>query len=106
MNTGIQDAYNLGWKLALVVKGEAEEALVDSYEEERLPVAQQPAENHRPRLQVGGLRWLVCRIAADANPRADRRICNEHHANSKVCVQYHFADRHKLPGEFIVANRR
>ncbi len=39
MNTGIQDAYNLGWKLALVAKGEAEEALIDSYEEERLPVA-------------------------------------------------------------------
>ncbi len=40
MNTGLQDAYNLGWKLALVVQGKADAALVDSYEEERLPVAQ------------------------------------------------------------------
>ena len=40
MNTGLQDAYNLAWKLALVVKGEADAALLDSYEEERLPVAQ------------------------------------------------------------------
>jgi 2-polyprenyl-6-methoxyphenol hydroxylase-like FAD-dependent oxidoreductase len=39
MNTGLQDAYNLAWKLALVVKGDAGEALLDSYEAERLPVA-------------------------------------------------------------------
>jgi 2-polyprenyl-6-methoxyphenol hydroxylase-like FAD-dependent oxidoreductase len=39
MNTGLQDAYNLAWKLALVVKGQADIALLDSYEEERIPVA-------------------------------------------------------------------
>jgi hypothetical protein len=39
MNTGLQDAYNLAWKLALVVKGQADAALLDSYEAERLPVA-------------------------------------------------------------------
>ena len=39
MNTGLQDAYNLGWKLALVVKGDAREALLDSYPIEREPVA-------------------------------------------------------------------
>jgi 2-polyprenyl-6-methoxyphenol hydroxylase-like FAD-dependent oxidoreductase len=39
MNTGLQDAYNLAWKLALVVKDQAEAALLDSYEEERVPVA-------------------------------------------------------------------
>jgi 2-polyprenyl-6-methoxyphenol hydroxylase-like FAD-dependent oxidoreductase len=38
MNTGIQDAWNLGWKLALVLNG-ANPALLDTYEEERLPVA-------------------------------------------------------------------
>jgi len=40
MNTGLQDAYNLAWKLALVVKGRADAALLKSYEEERVPVAQ------------------------------------------------------------------
>jgi 2-polyprenyl-6-methoxyphenol hydroxylase-like FAD-dependent oxidoreductase len=40
MNTGLQDAYNLAWKLALVVQGRAGAALLDSYEEERIPVAQ------------------------------------------------------------------
>jgi len=39
MNTGLQDAYNLAWKLALVVSGRAGHALLDSYEDERLPVA-------------------------------------------------------------------
>ena len=38
MNTGIQDAWNLGWKLALVDGGVADEALLDSYEAERLPI--------------------------------------------------------------------
>jgi len=40
MNTGLQDAYNLGWKLALVVEGRADESLLDSFEAERVPVAQ------------------------------------------------------------------
>ena len=35
MNTGIQDAFNLAWKLAFVVKGEASEALLDTYNLER-----------------------------------------------------------------------
>ncbi|VVJ18030.1 Putative monooxygenase STM1546 [Amycolatopsis camponoti] len=39
MNTGIQDAHNLGWKLAAVAKG-ASPALLDSYEAERRPVAE------------------------------------------------------------------
>jgi 2-polyprenyl-6-methoxyphenol hydroxylase-like FAD-dependent oxidoreductase len=38
MNTGIQDAWNLGWKLALTARGVAEEALLDSYDAERRPV--------------------------------------------------------------------
>ncbi|MCA9648853.1 MAG: FAD-dependent monooxygenase [Myxococcales bacterium] len=38
MNTGIQDAYNLAWKLAMVLRGEARPALLSSYEAERLPV--------------------------------------------------------------------
>lgn len=38
-NTGIQDAHNLAWKLATVLKGEAGPGLLDTYEAERLPVA-------------------------------------------------------------------
>jgi hypothetical protein len=38
MNTGIQDAWNLGWKVALVIRRLASEDLLDSYESERWPV--------------------------------------------------------------------
>ena len=40
-NSGIQDANNLGWKLALVARGEADPALLDSYDAERQPAAQE-----------------------------------------------------------------
>ena len=36
MNTGLQDAYNLAWKLALVVQASADAALLDTYEQERI----------------------------------------------------------------------
>lgn len=39
-NSGIQDADNLGWKLALVLRGDAPESLLDSYHAERRPAAQ------------------------------------------------------------------
>lgn len=39
MNTGLQDAYNLAWKLAMVIKGQAGPRLLDTYEEERIPIA-------------------------------------------------------------------
>ncbi len=44
MNTGLQDAYNLAWKLALVIKRSADAAILDSYEVERIPVAQRLLE--------------------------------------------------------------
>ncbi|MDF5754597.1 FAD-dependent monooxygenase [Spongiactinospora sp. TRM90649] len=40
-NTSMQDSYNLCWKLAMVLRGEAAPALLDSYRDERLPVAKQ-----------------------------------------------------------------
>lgn len=44
MNTGIQDAYNLAWKMALVLKGSAGERILDTYNEERLPNARRLLE--------------------------------------------------------------
>ncbi|UFN51002.1 FAD-dependent monooxygenase [Roseomonas sp. OT10] len=41
MNTGIQDAYNLAWKLALVLRGASPDALLDSYGAERRPVGEE-----------------------------------------------------------------
>ena len=39
MNSGVQDAHNLGWKLGLVLAGKATPDLLDTYDEERLPIA-------------------------------------------------------------------
>lgn len=44
LNTGVVDAQNLAWKLAAVLKGEAGDALLDTYEVERRPVAQVNSE--------------------------------------------------------------
>jgi len=44
LNSGVQDAHNLAWKIALVLRGDAPPALLDSYECERRPVAQTNAD--------------------------------------------------------------
>ena len=75
MNTGLQDAYNLAWKLALVVQGRAEPALLDTYEQERIPVARRLLDTTDRAFQLivangwwGGL--LRTRILAKVAARA------------------------------------
>lgn len=53
LNTGVQDAYNLGWKLALVAKGLAPADLLDTYESERHPVAARVLQNTRAQTVLG-----------------------------------------------------
>jgi putative polyketide hydroxylase len=57
MNTGISDVHNLAWKLAHVLAGDADPALLDTYEEERLPVAtfnvEQSLRNARSMAEAG-----------------------------------------------------
>ncbi|MEU7327493.1 FAD-dependent monooxygenase [Streptomyces parvus] len=52
MNTGIQDAFNLGWKLGLVLAGHTGAELLDTYEEERLPVAARTLDLTSERLRA------------------------------------------------------
>ncbi len=40
LNTGIQDAYNLAWKLAMVIHGHADATLLDTYDAERVPIGE------------------------------------------------------------------
>ncbi|MEU1040835.1 FAD-dependent monooxygenase [Streptomyces sp. NPDC005551] len=47
LNMGVQDAVNLGWKLASVVRGQAPEDLLDTYHEERHPVGERVLHNTR-----------------------------------------------------------
>ena len=105
MNTGLQDAYNLAWKLALVVKGRADAALLDSYEEERIPVAQRllNTTDRAFRLVVSDS-WLagllrtkiLARIAAFAMSRR---------ADTEDRVSHRLPDRHPLPEELRCRNR-
>ncbi|MFD8737739.1 FAD-dependent monooxygenase [Streptomyces sp. NPDC059618] len=59
LNTSVQDAYNLGWKLAAVLGGAADASLLDTYEEERRPVAADmlglSTRIHRGEARRGGL---------------------------------------------------
>jgi len=60
MNTGIQDAYNLAWKLALVIKEHAAETLLDTYNEERLPNAKRLLESTDRMFEfAAGSSWLL-----------------------------------------------
>ncbi|MFE0672903.1 FAD-dependent oxidoreductase [Streptomyces sp. NPDC058867] len=58
LNTSVQDAYNLGWKLGAVLRGGADAALLDTYEEERRPIAAQmlglTTGVHRGEIRRGG----------------------------------------------------
>lgn len=52
LNTGLQDAVNLGWKLALVARGLAPDSLLDSYHAERHPVAARVLRNTRAQIAL------------------------------------------------------
>jgi len=65
MNTGMQDAFNLCWKLAMVIKGDAGHALLDSYHEERHPVGKAVIDFTSLLTRIGTLKG-VARIARNA----------------------------------------
>ncbi|MDP1825271.1 MAG: FAD-dependent monooxygenase [Archangium sp.] len=69
LNTGIQDAYNLMWKLALVQRGLAPGALLDTYEAERHPVGERMIRGVRRAtrgltLRAGAAQWARNRLAS------------------------------------------
>ena len=80
MNTGLQDAHNLAWKLALVICGQANESLLDTYGQERLPLARRLVQTTD---RVFGLvlnknplaRFWVMRVA----PKALALVLSEKH---------------------------
>jgi hypothetical protein len=53
MNTGMQDAFNLGWKLALATSGRAAPGLLESYDEERHPIAARVIEQTTRMTDIG-----------------------------------------------------
>ena len=69
MNTGLQDAFNLGWKLAMVCRGEAGAGLLDTYETERRPVAERVVASGADAERAHSLTDAGERAARDAEIR-------------------------------------
>ncbi|AMB58826.1 rifampin monooxygenase [Microterricola viridarii] len=68
LNVGLQDAFNLGWKLAAAVNGWAPDGLLDGYERERHPVAAEVLDNTRV---------LGVLMSPEPGPQAVRRLLTE-----------------------------
>ncbi|MEU7878946.1 rifampin monooxygenase [Microbispora bryophytorum] len=68
LNLGVQDAFNLGWKLAAQIRGWAPEALLDTYQAERHPVAADVLDNTRAQMEL---------LSTEPGPQAVRRLLTE-----------------------------
>jgi 2-polyprenyl-6-methoxyphenol hydroxylase-like FAD-dependent oxidoreductase len=68
LNLGVQDAVNLGWKLAGQIRDWAPEGLLDTYHTERHPVAEAVLDNTRAQLEL---------LSAEPGPQAVRRLLTE-----------------------------
>ncbi|GAA1287274.1 hypothetical protein GCM10009634_36420 [Saccharothrix xinjiangensis] len=100
LNLGVQDAVNLGWKLAAQVRGWAPGTLLDTYQAERRPVAADVLDNTRAQVEL---------LSAEPGPRAVRRLLAElmdldevnRHLIGKITaidIRYDLGEGHDLPG--------
>ncbi len=100
LNLGVQDAFNLGWKLSAEINGWAPEGLLDSYESERRPVADDVLNTSRAQMEL---------MSVTPGPQAVRRLLSElmdfEDVNryltekiSAVGIRYDFGPGHPLLG--------
>jgi 2-polyprenyl-6-methoxyphenol hydroxylase-like FAD-dependent oxidoreductase len=100
LNLGLQDAFNLGWKLAAEVNGWAPEGLLDSYHTERHPVAADVLNTTRAQAEL---------LSTEPGPQAVRRLVSDlmdfDDVNrfliekiTAIGVRYDFGERHRLLG--------
>ncbi|PRX99432.1 rifampin monooxygenase [Allonocardiopsis opalescens] len=100
LNLGLQDAFNLGWKLAAAVGGWAPEGLLDSYQTERQPVAASVLDNTRAQMEL---------MSTEPGSQAVRRLVSElmdfpevhRYLIEKVIaigIRYDFGEGHELLG--------
>jgi rifampicin monooxygenase len=68
LNLGVQDAFNLGWKLAAEINGWAPDGLLDTYHTERYPLAATVLDNTRAQMEL---------LSLDPGPRSVRRLLAE-----------------------------
>jgi flavin-dependent dehydrogenase len=100
LNTGVQDAVNLGWKLAQVIHGTAPESLLDTYHAERHPVAARvlritmaQVALMRPDHRIEALRDTVSELLSMDEPR--RRLAA---TMAGLDIHYDLGDGHPLLG--------
>ncbi|HEY7562104.1 MAG TPA: FAD-dependent monooxygenase [Gaiellaceae bacterium] len=100
LNVGVQDAVNLGWKLAQAVRGTSPESLLDTYEAERHPVAARVLQNTmaatallRSDARVDALRDVLADLLSLDEPR--KRLAG---AISGLDIRYDLGDGHPLLG--------
>jgi rifampicin monooxygenase len=100
LNLGLQDAFNLGWKLAADVNGWAPEGLLDSYHTERHPVAADVLNTTRAQAEL---------LSTEPGPQAVRRLVSElmdfdevnRYLLEKITgigIRYDFGEGHRLLG--------
>jgi hypothetical protein len=100
LNTGVQDAVNLGWKLAQVVDETSPDSLLDTYHAERHPVGARVLHNTMAQVALGGpddrhqaLRDIVTELLSMDEPR--RRIAG---MLSGLDIHYDLGEGHPLLG--------
>ncbi len=100
LNTGVQDAVNLGWKLAQVVNGTSPESLLDTYHAERHPVAARVLRNTMAQVallrtddRTEALRGTMAELLSMDEPR--RRLAGE---MSGLGIRYDLGEGHPLLG--------
>ncbi|NKJ04250.1 FAD-dependent monooxygenase [Rhizobium sp. SG741] len=67
-NTSIQDGFNLAWKLAMVIRGQAGRGLLDSYQAERAPVAKQIVTRANKSIEEFGPIFRACGLLDSVDP--------------------------------------
>ena len=103
LNLGVQDAVNLGWKLAAKVNGWAPEGLLDTYQTERRPVAADVLDNTRAQTVL---------MSTEPGPQSVRRLFSElmdiEEVNryliekvTAISVRYDFGEGHELLGKHL-----
>jgi hypothetical protein len=100
LNTGVQDAVNLGWKLALVVQGIVPDSLLDTYQAERHPVAARVLHTtmassalRRPDDRIKAARDLMAELLSMDEPR--KRFAG---MMSGLDIHYDLGEGHPLLG--------
>ncbi|MFB7666326.1 rifampin monooxygenase [Kitasatospora sp. NPDC056138] len=100
LNLGVQDAFNLGWKLAAAVNGWAPEGLLDSYHAERHPVGARVLDNTRAQMTLLGTDPGATALRELLSKLMDFEEVNRYVTGmiTAVGVRYDFGEGHELLG--------